>query len=208
MPVSVEMYIVISLMFAVFAAVSAIGTSIVLGVGFERLRAGFDIVKKQTGFFADAIHQLDERTKNFEKKHKAMELVVADMSDKVERVDKQTGFFANAIHSIEERILEGTPVQKPVAAVTIEEPIQEVKKVTKKKTVKKLKKNNQPVLTDNMDWSMTFEAARLLKEKKAAKEQDSEMSEKVSISKNISSVFLNYLYDDNGSEYRKGVVYH
>ena len=75
MSVSAEMYIVISLMFAVFAAVAAIGTSLVLGVGFERLRAGFEVVKKQTGFFADAIHQLDERTRELDEKAAAEEAI-------------------------------------------------------------------------------------------------------------------------------------
>ncbi len=192
MPVSVEMYIVISLMFAVFAAVAAIGTSLVLGVGFERLRSGFEIVKKQTGFFADAIHKLDERTKMYEEKTKAMKESVSDMSVRVERVEKQTGFFSNAIHSIEERILEGTPAQKPQGTVEITESVEQEKE--------------KPVLAEGMDWSLTFEAARLLKEKQAAEE--SSKAVKKATPKGISSVFLNYLYSDNSSDHQKDVVYH
>lgn len=62
MTIDVGTYLVISLMFAVFAAVAAVGTSLVLGVGFERLRNGFEVVRKQTAFFSDAIHKLDLKT--------------------------------------------------------------------------------------------------------------------------------------------------
>lgn len=111
MNVSAEMYIVVSLMFAVFAAVAAVGTSIVLGVGFERLRAGFEIVKRQSGFFADAIYKLDERTKEISEQNGKLRESMSVMSDKVERVEKTTGFFSDAIQSLEQRILSGTPVQ-------------------------------------------------------------------------------------------------
>ncbi len=61
MDVSVETYLVIALAFAVFSAVTAIGSSLVLGIGFERLRAGFEVVRKQTGYFSDAIFTLEKR---------------------------------------------------------------------------------------------------------------------------------------------------
>jgi hypothetical protein len=61
MDVSVETYLVVALAFAVFSAVTAIGSSLVLGIGFERLRAGFEIVRKQTGYFSDAIFTLEKR---------------------------------------------------------------------------------------------------------------------------------------------------
>lgn len=61
MEVSVETYLVVALAFAVFSAVTAIGSSLVLGIGFERLRAGFEIVRKQTGYFSDAIFTLEKR---------------------------------------------------------------------------------------------------------------------------------------------------
>lgn len=66
MSVDAETYIVISLMFAVFAAVAAVGSSMVLGAGFERLRAGFELVRRQSGFSADAIHKLDQRTQKLD----------------------------------------------------------------------------------------------------------------------------------------------
>lgn len=61
MDVSVETYLVVALAFAVFSAVTAIGSSLVLGIGFERLRAGFEVVRKQTGYFSDAIFTLEKR---------------------------------------------------------------------------------------------------------------------------------------------------
>jgi len=104
MSVSAEIYLVVSLMFAVFAAVAAVGTSIVLGVGFERLRAGFEVVRKQTGFFAEAIHKLDHKTKDLDEKSGKLEEVVSTMRDTVHRVDQQTGFFADAIQGLEQKI--------------------------------------------------------------------------------------------------------
>lgn len=61
MDVSVETYLVVALAFAVFSAVTAIGSSLVLGIGFERLRSGFEVVRKQTGYFSDAIFTLEKR---------------------------------------------------------------------------------------------------------------------------------------------------
>ena len=191
MSVSAEMYIVISLMFAVFAAVAAIGTSVVLGVGFERLRAGFEIVKKQTGFFADAIHQLDERTKTFEEKNAAMKASVADMSTRVERVEKQTGFFSDAIHSIEQKILEGGVPH--TAEPKVKPPVQ--------------KKEEEPILPKDIDWGMTAEAARLLKERENVQEDVPVVSE-TKMPGGISAAFLNYLRSEDRSGPTKEIVYH
>ena len=113
MSVSADMYIVISLMFAVFAAVAAVGTSVVLGAGYERLRAGFEVIRKQTGFFADAIHKLDERTQVLGEEAAQLNEAVSTMSGKVERVEKQTGFFSDAIYSLEQKVSSGEPVSSP-----------------------------------------------------------------------------------------------
>lgn len=63
-----ETYVVVSLAFAVFAAVTSVGAAIVLGVGYERLRAGLervkeglDVLNRQTGFFSTAIFKLENR---------------------------------------------------------------------------------------------------------------------------------------------------
>ena len=125
MAMEVDTLIAVAIMMAVFSAVAAVGTSLVLGAGFERLRCGFEVISKQTGFFSDAIHQLenkmetvDNQTQNFEKSIKELDAKVlnvgeqanhfsdtmTNMNERLERVDKQTGFFSNAIHTLEEKI--------------------------------------------------------------------------------------------------------
>jgi hypothetical protein len=113
MSVSADTYIVIALMFAVFAAVAAVGTSVVLGAGFERLRAGFDLVKRQSGFFADAIYKLDQRTEKLSEETAKLKAGITGMGERVDRVEKTATFMADAINSIEQRILQGTPTQAP-----------------------------------------------------------------------------------------------
>jgi hypothetical protein len=111
MSVSAETYIVISLMFAVFAAVAAVGTSVVLGAGFERLRAGFEVVRNQSGFFADAIYKLDQRTQKLDEAHATLKGNVNHLGERVERVEKTATFLADGINSLEQRILQGSPSQ-------------------------------------------------------------------------------------------------
>lgn len=112
MSVSAETYIVIALMFAVFAAFAAVGTSVVLGAGFERLRAGFEVVKSQSGFFADAIYKLDMRTQKLDEETARLKSGLSTMGDRMERTEKTASFLADSINSIEQRILSGTPAQK------------------------------------------------------------------------------------------------
>ncbi len=125
MSVEVETVVAVSVMMAVFSAVAAIGTSIVLGAGFERLRSGFEVIRKQTGFFSDAIYKLeqkmecvDEQTGKFSQAISVMEAKVSNVGDqanaftdsvkslerKVDIVDKQTGFFGEAIHKLERKV--------------------------------------------------------------------------------------------------------
>ncbi len=125
MSIEVETIVAVSVMMAVFSAVAAVGTSIILGAGFERLRCGFEVIRKQTGFFSDAIHKLeekmevvDEQTGKFSRSISVMETKVnnvgeqanafsdsvKNLEEKVELVSKQTGFFGNAIHRLEEKI--------------------------------------------------------------------------------------------------------
>lgn len=111
MSVSAETYIVISLMFAVFAAVAAVGTSVVLGAGFERLRAGFELIKGQSGFFADAIYKLDLRTQKLDEETAKMKSGMGMVHDRMERVEKRTSFIAGEVSAIGERILQGSPVE-------------------------------------------------------------------------------------------------
>lgn len=95
MTITVETYLVVALAFAVFAAVTALGSSLVLGAGFERLRAGFEIIKSQTGFFSSAIHGLDKR---------------------MDSVEKQGKYFFESIHQLEQAHAE------PAAAKTEDAP--------------------------------------------------------------------------------------
>ncbi len=121
----VETIVAVSLMIAVFSAVAAVGTSLVLGAGFERLRNGFEVVSKQTGFFSDAIHKLEQKvdvvdtqTSKFSDSITALDAkvsnvgeqanvfsdTVAQLDKKVSVVDQQTGFFSDAIHKLEKKV--------------------------------------------------------------------------------------------------------
>lgn len=125
MTLDVETIVAVSLMMAVFSAVAAVGTSLVLGAGFERLRSGFEVVRKQTGFFSDAIHKLeqkvdvvDQQTHKFSASITALDAkvtnvgeqanifsdTVAKLDKKVEIVDKQAGFFSDALHKLEKKV--------------------------------------------------------------------------------------------------------
>lgn len=125
MSLEVETIVAVSVMMAVFSAVAAVGTSIVLGAGFERLRCGFEVIRKQTGFFSDAIHKLEQKvgevdlqTNSFSQAIAVMEGKVSNFGDqtnaftecvqklerKVEIVDKQTGFFGDAIYKLEQKV--------------------------------------------------------------------------------------------------------
>lgn len=125
MSLEVETIVAVSVMMAVFSAVAAVGTSIVLGAGFERLRCGFEVIRKQTGFFSDAIHKLEQKvgevdmqTNSFSQAIAVMEGKVSNFGDqtnaftecvqklerKVEIVDKQAGFFGDAIHKLEQKV--------------------------------------------------------------------------------------------------------
>lgn len=125
MSIEVETVVAVSVMMAVFSAVAAVGTSIVLGAGFERLRAGFEVISKQTGFFSDAIHKLehkmevvDDQTGKFSRSIEVMEAKVTSVGEqanaftgsiqslekKVEVVDKQSGYFGDAIHRLEDKV--------------------------------------------------------------------------------------------------------
>ncbi|PZQ47880.1 MAG: hypothetical protein DI551_02645 [Micavibrio aeruginosavorus] len=111
MSISPETYIVISLMFAVFAAVAAVGTSVVLGAGFERLRAGFEVVRKQSGFFADAIYKLDMRTQKSDEEISKLKSGVYSLGERIDRAEKTATFLVDGMNSLEQRILSGSPSQ-------------------------------------------------------------------------------------------------
>ena len=100
MNISVDTLLVVALMMAVFAAVTTLGTSLILGVGFERLRNGLEILKKQSGFFSDAIHKLDTRA---------------------DTLEKQGTYFFQTLHGLEKKIAE----QPAIPPARVEEPVVE-----------------------------------------------------------------------------------
>lgn len=197
MSVSAEMYIVISLMFAVFAAVAAIGTSVVLGVGFERLRAGFEIVKKQTGFFADAIHKLDERTKEISAETAQVKKAVAGVSERVNKVEKTTSFFFESLNTLESQILKGQPAK--VEEKLIEE-------------VSDTKKTEKPLLPKIIEWGGTSEARHLLQANQDRQEPEDipreEAIEEMREVRTLKSSIIDYFLTENRGDVGKGVVYH
>lgn len=73
MTITLETYLLVSLAFAVFAAVVAVGSSLVLGAGFERLKISFEVISKQTGFFSDALFRMENRVEKLEKKEEHAE---------------------------------------------------------------------------------------------------------------------------------------
>ena len=230
MSVSADMYIVISLMFAVFAAVSAVGTSVVLGAGFERLRAGFDVIKKQTGFFSDAIHQLDQRSSELEHQTQLLQESVAGMTTRVDRVEKQATFFFDAIHTMEESILKGTPIQEPKKKEVVSRPIinsaeksiqqlgpeqatglSYVPTIQKHENYQKQDPHTQHVIEmcdmlQEMDWSMTAETGQLLKKTQAAPEVSPAAEKKQA--NGLSALLFDYLKSDTIAQPGKGVLYH
>ena len=96
MTITAETYLVVALAFAVFAAITALGSSLVLGVGFERLRAGFEIIKNQTGYFSDAIHGLDKR---------------------LDSTEKQGRYFFESIHKLEQQQQAAAPVKEEAVRI-------------------------------------------------------------------------------------------
>lgn len=68
MTLSVETLLVVTLALAVFSAITALGGSLVFGIGYERLSSGFEIVRKQTAYFSDAIFKLEKRVSEHDKK--------------------------------------------------------------------------------------------------------------------------------------------
>ncbi len=136
MTLEVETVIAVSLMMAVFSAVAAIGTSLVLGAGFERLRNGFEVIRKQTGFFSDAIYkleqkveyvdkqaarfgesmnQLDVKVQNVGEQANLFSESMVKLEKKVEIVDKQTGFFSDALHRLEQKVETTNALEQAVA---------------------------------------------------------------------------------------------
>lgn len=113
----VETYVVVSMAFAVFAAVSAVGSAIVLGIGYERLRSGLervreglDLIGRQTGFFSTSLHRLEQRVETLEDP-------VAPVPEKAKAVKKakpkSKGKSRKATLHVEEVTAQQPQAQKP-----------------------------------------------------------------------------------------------
>jgi hypothetical protein len=81
-----ETCLIIALSFAVFSAVATVGASLALGIGFERLRAGYEVIRKQTGYFSDQIYRLDKRVETLERDDRP---VSADTSPREHMVEDE-----------------------------------------------------------------------------------------------------------------------
>ena len=103
MTMSVETIVAVSLMMAVFSAVAAVGTSLVLGAGFERLRNGFEVVRKQTGFFSDAIHKLEEKVEVVDQQTQNFSQSIGQLEAKVSNVGDQANVFSDTVAQLEKK---------------------------------------------------------------------------------------------------------
>ncbi|MBI2234060.1 MAG: hypothetical protein HYU57_03520 [Micavibrio aeruginosavorus] len=104
MTAMMETCLIIALSFAVFSAVATVGASLALGIGFERLRAGFEVIRKQTGYFSDQIYKIDKRVETLEKQdHPAPAEIAArdteaadDQSERPAFLSVDSGLIAQA----------------------------------------------------------------------------------------------------------------
>jgi hypothetical protein len=86
-----QTYMVVSLAFAVFAAITAVGGAIVLSIGFERMRNGFnkvkemvDVLNRQTGFFSTAIHTMEQRVEALDVRQGTLENLTVDSNERTD----------------------------------------------------------------------------------------------------------------------------
>ncbi|MBI1216308.1 MAG: hypothetical protein GC185_10905 [Alphaproteobacteria bacterium] len=104
MTLNAETVMAASVVLSVFAAVAALGTSLVLGVGFERLRAGFETIAKQTGFFSDMLHRLEKKVEVVDGQAAQASKTVRHLELKVDGITEQTNLFAGSIKELAEKV--------------------------------------------------------------------------------------------------------
>ena len=92
MTVTMETCLIIALSFAVFSAVATVGASLALGIGYERLRAGFEVIRKQTGYFSDQIYRLDTRVEKLEKQDRPAPAEIA-VAERAEEADDKSSYL-------------------------------------------------------------------------------------------------------------------
>lgn len=86
-----QTYMVISLAFAVFAAITAVGAAITLSIGFERMRNGFnkvkemvDVLNRQTGFFSTAIHNMEQKVEALDARQEVLETKTVESNERTD----------------------------------------------------------------------------------------------------------------------------
>lgn len=104
MTLNVETVLAVSIMLSVFAAIAALGTSMVLGVGFERLRAGFEAITKQAGFFGDMLTRLEKKVEVVDGQTAQTAKTVRHLELKVDGITDQANIFAGTIRQLAEKV--------------------------------------------------------------------------------------------------------
>ncbi len=103
MTLNVETILAVSVTLSVFAAVATVGTSLVLGIGFERLRAGFEVVAKQTGLFGDMLNKLEKKVEVVDGQAAHVSKSVRHLELKVDGMAEQANIFAGSIQQLAEK---------------------------------------------------------------------------------------------------------
>ncbi len=104
MTLNVETVMAVSILLSVFAGIAALGSSIVLGAGFERLRAGFEIIAKQTSFFSDMLNRLEKKVEVADVKSAQAAESVRKLDLKLDGLTEQTNVFAGSIQQLAEKV--------------------------------------------------------------------------------------------------------
>lgn len=120
MTLDTETVVAASVVLSVFAAVAALGTCIVLGIGFERLRAGFETISKQTGFFSDMLYKLEKKVEVADSTAAQASKVVRHLELKVDGLTEQTNLFAGSIQELAKKVdgMDTLPAPEPVQEET------------------------------------------------------------------------------------------
>tara|TARA_R110002124_G_scaffold64985_2_gene177854 strand:- start:672044 stop:672613 length:570 start_codon:yes stop_codon:yes gene_type:complete len=120
-----QTYMVVSLAFAVFAAITAVGGAIVLSIGFERMRNGFnkvkemvDVLNRQTGFFSTAIHTMEQRVEALDVRQGTLESQTVSSNERTDSMLRYAEtMVTQAKHEIKQEVRaasEATHVRNPV----------------------------------------------------------------------------------------------
>jgi|TARA_R110002126_G_scaffold13118_3_gene56668 hypothetical protein len=107
-----QTYMVISLAFAVFAAIAAVGAAITLSVSFERLRSGFqkvkemvDVMNRQTGFFSTAIHNIEQKVEALDARQDVLETKSVESNERTDSMLRYAEtMVVQAKHEIKQEI--------------------------------------------------------------------------------------------------------